>query len=100
MKTTLLNNWIRKQKKINNMEVSRVNFNEMDKWIFHQSKIYNRNKNFFSIFPYKFAINNKNFFYQPLIIQKEVGILGILKKKFCHTHSTLTTHMCLFYMVK
>ena len=81
MKTTLLNNWIRKQKKINNMEVSRVNFNEMDKWIFDQSKIYNKNKNFFSIFPYKFTKNNKFFFYQPLIIQKEVGILGILKKK-------------------
>ena len=65
MKTTLLNNWIRKQKKINNMEVSRVNFNEMDKWIFDQSKIYNKNKNFFSIFPYKFKKSNKNFFYQP-----------------------------------
>ena len=82
MKTILLNKWIQKQKKINKMQVTRINLNKMDKWFFSQSEIYNKNKNFFSIIPYMFTKNNKNFFYQPLIIQKEVGILGILKKKF------------------
>ncbi len=81
MKNILLNKWIQKQKKINKMQVTKVNFNKMEKWFFSQSEIYNRNKNFFSIIPYKFKKNNKTFFYQPLIIQKEVGILGILKKK-------------------
>ena len=81
MKTILLNKWIQKQKKINKMQVTRINLNKMDKWFFSQSEIYNKNKNFFSIIPYMFTKNNKNFFYQPLIIQKEVGILGILKKK-------------------
>ena len=62
MKTTLLNNWIRKQKKINNMEVSRVNFNEMDKWIFDQSKIYNKNKIFFQYFLIN-LLKTINFFF-------------------------------------
>ncbi len=81
MKTTLLNKWIQRQKKINKMQVSKVSFDKMEKWHFSQSKIYNKKKNFFSIVPYKFKKNSKFFFNQPLIIQNEVGILGILKKK-------------------
>ena len=40
---------------------------------------------FFSILPFSFNINKKKFWNQPLIIQKEVGILGILKKRYKST---------------
>ena len=85
------------------MQVTKVNFNKMEKWFFSQSEIYNRNKNFFSIIPYKFKKNNKTFFYQPLIIQKEVGILGILKKKsyfFLQLGEILVKRLPIFHFLK
>ena len=85
MKTINLNNWIKKQKKISNMVVSKVNINDTKGWILDNKKIYNIKKNFFSIVPFSFNINKKKFWNQPLIIQKEVGILGILKKRYKST---------------
>ena len=72
--------WIFNQKKKNLMNVSRTSSLNTNSWKFEDKKIYNLKKAFFSIVPFEFKINNKKS-YQPLIIQKEVGILGILKKK-------------------
>ena len=85
MKTINLNNWIKKQKKISDMVVSKVDINDTNGWILDNKKIYNKKKNFFSIWPFSFNINKKKFWNQPLIIQKEVGILGILKKRYKST---------------
>ena len=85
MKTINLNNWIKKQKKISDMVVSKVDINDTNGWILDSKKIYNKKKNFFSILPFSFNINKKKFWNQPLIIQKEVGILGILKKRYKST---------------
>ena len=80
MKVKDLNNWISNQKKKNLMKVSKISILNTDNWKIKDDKIYNLKKAFFSIVPFVFQINNKKF-YQPLIIQKEVGILGIIKKK-------------------
>ena len=80
MKKKDLIRWIFNQKKKNLMNVSKTSSLNIDNWIVKDKKIYNLKKAFFSIIPFEFKINNKKW-YQPLIIQKEVGILGILKKK-------------------
>ena len=80
MKKKDLIKWIFNQKKKNLMNVSKTSSLNIDNWIVKDKKIYNLKKAFFSIIPFEFKINNKKW-YQPLIIQKEVGILGILKKK-------------------
>ena len=73
-------NWISNQKKKNLMNVIKTSSSNVDNWKVGEKKIYNLKKAFFSIFPFEFSMNTKKW-YQPLIIQKEVGILGILKKK-------------------
>ena len=80
MKIKDLNNWISNQKKKNLMTVSKISRLSVENWKIKNDKIYNLKKAFFSIVPFVFKINKKKF-YQPLIIQKEVGILGIIKKK-------------------
>ena len=80
MKIKDLNKWISDQKKKNIMKSSKINISDILNWKIDNKKIYNYNRAFFSIVPFKLQINKKIWF-QPLIIQKEVGILGILKKK-------------------
>ncbi len=80
MKKKDLIRWIFNQKKKNLMNVSKISSLNIDNWKVENNKIYNLKKAFFSIVPFEFRMNNKKW-YQPLIIQKEVGILGILKKK-------------------
>ena len=81
MKIKQLNKWIKNQKKINKMDVFNINFNSIKGWNIDTSKIYNDKKKFFSIEPYKFNDQQGKTWCQPLIVQKEVGILGIIKKK-------------------
>ena len=80
MKNQDLISWILNQKKKNLMYVFKTSSLNIDNWKVENKKIYNLKKTFFSIVPFEFKINNKKW-YQPLIVQKEVGILGILKKK-------------------
>ena len=62
------------------MNVIKTSSSNVDNWKVGEKKIYNLKKAFFSILPFEFKMNTKKW-YQPLIIQKEVGILGIIKKK-------------------
>ena len=81
MKKKDLIRWIFNQKKKNLMNVYKTSSLNIDNLKVKYKKIYNLKKTFFSIAPFEFKMSNKKW-YQPLIIQKEVGILGILKKKF------------------
>ena len=80
MKIIELNKWIKKQKKANKMKTSMINFRDMNGWKFDETIIDNEKKKFFSIGAFKFTNHIKQTWYQPLIIQREVGILGIIKK--------------------
>lgn len=80
MKTNKLNDWLKNQKKINKIKVKKKKINLLENWIFKKNIIFHKTKNFFSIKPFLFQQKNKKKF-QPLIIQKEHGILGIIKKK-------------------
>ena len=81
MQIKKLNNWIVKQKKKNLMNIKRVNLSSTEGWGINSFEIFNKKKKFFSIRPYKFRNQNKKVWYHPLIIQKEVGILGVIKQK-------------------
>ena len=82
MKIKELNKWINNQKIKNKMSISKINIMDILNWKIDSKKIYNKNKSFFSIIPFKFTDSQKTTWFQPLIIQKEVGILGILKKRY------------------
>ena len=82
MKQVNLNKWILHQKKKNLMKISKINILDVLNWKIEDKKIYNRNKNFFSIVPFQFKKNKNILWFQPLIVQKEVGILGIIKKVY------------------
>lgn len=72
--------WIKAQKLINKIKLKKKNKNELDQWIFSNRSIYHKKKIFFLIKPFIFSQIKKKW-NQPLIIQKEEGILGIIKKK-------------------
>mgnify|MGYP001281556510 CR=1 FL=1 len=80
MKTNKLISWFNKQRLINNLNIKKKNKNKLNKWIFNDKIIFHKSKSFFSIKPFLLKQKNKKWF-QPLIIQKEEGILGIIKRK-------------------
>ena len=80
MQINKLIGWLHKQKKINKLKIKKKNINHLKDWIFKKNLILHKTNNFFSIKPFLFERKNKKIF-QPLIIQKEEGILGIIKQK-------------------
>lgn len=80
MKLADLSRWVLVQKKKNLMKSSKINIADIVNWKIGNKKIYNYNRSFFSIVPFRFEQNKNKFWFQPLIVQKEVGILGIIKK--------------------
>ena len=80
MNTNELTNWVKTQKKLNKIQIKKKEINSLKDWIFEQNIIFHKTRNFFSIKPFLIKQKNKEY-YQPLIVQKEHGILGIIKQK-------------------
>ncbi len=80
MNTNELINWLQKQKKINKLRIQKKNISYLKDWIFKKNLIFHKTNNFFSIKAFLFKKKNKKKF-QPLIVQKEEGILGIIKQR-------------------
>ena len=80
MKTNKLIDWLKNQKKINKIKIKKKKINSLKDWIFKENFIFHKSNNFFSIKPFLYQQKNKKIF-QPLIVQREHGILGIIKKK-------------------
>lgn len=80
MKTNKLIDWLKNQKKINKIKIKKKKINSLNDWIFKKDIIFHKSKNFFSIKPFLFQQKRKKRF-QPLIVQREHGILGIIKQK-------------------
>ncbi len=79
MQTNKLINWLNKQKKLNKLKIQKKNINNLKDWKFKKNSIFHKTNNFFSIKPFLFKQKNKKIF-QPLIVQREEGILGIIKQ--------------------
>ena len=73
-------NWLKRVKKQHKLIVKIVNLDKLKKWKISKSEIYHESKKFFKIIGLKV---NSNFYKenwnQPIIVQNEVGILGIIK---------------------
>ena len=80
MNDNKLIDWLKNQKKINKIKIKKKKINSLKDWVFKENIIFHKTNNFFSIKPFLFRKNNIKKF-QPLIIQKEHGILGIIKQK-------------------
>ena len=79
MNTNKLIDWLKSQKKSNKIRIKKKKINLLRDWIFKDNIIFHKSKNFFSIKAFLFQQKNKKRF-QPLILQKEHGILGIIKQ--------------------
>jgi oxidase EvaA len=76
-------NWIRKQKKINKIQIKKVNLLNLKKWNINKIDIHHFSKKFFQIIGISVRSNfGKKNWDQPIMVQNENGILGIIVKKF------------------
>ena len=76
-------NYLNKYKKKYSFIIKKKNISSLDKWIYNKNCIHHVSKKFFQIrgFQIKSNFYKKKVWNQPLIVQKELGILGIIKKK-------------------
>ena len=74
--------WIDNLNKETTLEINRVPFSSSSYWGYspEKSKISNRNNAFFEIVGVEYNKNSKKF-NQPILIQNEIGFLGLLAKK-------------------
>ena len=80
MLNSKITNWLKQEKKINKLNVKIIKLSNLDNWNFNNKEITHKSGKFFKIVGLKVYSNffKKNW-DQPIIIQKEVGILGIIK---------------------
>ena len=76
-------NYLNNYKKKNFFIVKKKSISYLDKWIYDKNYIYHISKKFFQIHGFRINSNfyKKKNWDQPLIVQKELGILGIIKIK-------------------
>ena len=72
--------WLKIQKKIQKLNVTKVNLNSLKDWNFNKKEIFHKSKRFFKIIGVRIKSNfYKKNWDQPIISQNEIGILGIIK---------------------
>ena len=74
-------NWLNNQKKKQLLTVKKINLSKLSKWIYGKKEIYHKSKKFFKITGIRIRSNfyNKKSWNQPIIVQNEIGILGVIK---------------------
>ncbi len=80
MSIAKINNWLKVNRAKSKLKIKKIGFNELIQWKFNNKKISHVKNSFFYIQAFKFK-KGKTTWFQPLIIQNESGILGIIKKK-------------------
>mgnify|MGYP001445787678 FL=1 len=74
--------WLNTQKKLHKLNIKIINLNMIENWKFSRKSINHVSKKFFKIVGIKVFSNfYKRNWEQPIIVQNEVGILGIIKNK-------------------
>jgi len=85
-------NWFKSANDFSKPKVFIIDVKKLKKWNFTDRAIHHESKRFFSFKYYKVLSkidNISKLFYSPFIVQKEVGILGILIKKFKNEYKYL-----------
>jgi len=74
--------WLKSQKKQNKIKVKIKKLDNLNNWYFNKNSIFHKSKKFFKIIGIDVKSNlvGKNW-DQPIIVQNELGILGIIKDK-------------------
>ena len=75
-------NWLKFQRKQNQIKVKIKKLDNLKNWYFSKDSIFHKSKKFFKIIGIDVKSNlvGKNW-DQPIIVQNELGILGIIKDK-------------------
>ena len=72
--------WFKNQKKINKISTKQIILTKINKWSCTDKEISHNSKKFFKIIGLKVYTNfYKKNWDQPIIVQNELGILGIIK---------------------
>ena len=81
MKNKNILNWLGNQRKKQFLTVEKIDLSKLNKWIYSKREIYHKSKKFFKISGIRIKSNfyNKKNWDQPIIVQNEIGILGIIK---------------------
>ena len=76
-----ISKWLNNQRKKQLLTVERISLSNLNKWIYNKREIYHKSKKFFKITGLRIQSNfyNKKNWDQPIIVQNEIGILGIIK---------------------
>ena len=76
-----ISKWLNNQRKKQFLTVERTSLSKLSKWIYNKKEIYHKSKKFFKITGLRIQSNfyNKKNWDQPIIVQNEIGILGIIK---------------------
>ena len=78
-----IKNWLNDEKRKNKLNVKVIKLSELKKWNLNKINISHDSGKFFKIVGLRVQTNfYKNNWDQPIIVQNEVGILGIIKNKF------------------
>ena len=79
-----INKWLKQQKNKLLFSVKKKSLANLKKWYVTENKIYHESKKFFQIVGVRVLSNfhKKKTWDQPLIFQNEIGILGILRRKY------------------
>ena len=82
-----IRNWLNKEKKKHTLSVNRKNISTLKNWHYSHKDISHKSGKFFKIVGLKIYSNffKKNW-DQPIIVQNEVGILGIIKDEINHKY--------------
>ena len=85
-----INHWIKLQKKNNKIKIKLKKINQLNKWIYNNKDLHHTSGKFFKIVGISVNSNfGKKKWDQPIIIQNENGILGIIRKKFNNQYKYL-----------
>ena len=73
--------WLSNQRRKQLLTVSKKDLSKLTKWVYGKKEIYHKSKKFFKIVGIRIHSNfyNKKRWDQPIIVQNEIGILGIIK---------------------
>ena len=81
MKNKNVTKWLSNQRRKQLLTVNKKDLSKLTKWIYGKKEIYHKSKKFFKIVGIRIHSNfyNKKRWDQPIIVQNEIGILGIIK---------------------
>ena len=87
----MISKWLIKQRKKHSLLVKKKDLYKLNNWVFNKKEIYHNSKKFFKIVGLRIKSNfyKKRNWDQPIIVQNEIGILGIIKSS--------KTNNCLLY---